>query len=93
MRKCGDPFSHYQNLDSTLVGAGVTLLRYFGGAKVRTVGEYLLKAFEFEALAKTAPEDALKKRYADLAACYRMLAEERKQLIESDTGPPAPPRK
>ena len=52
---------------------------------MRTVSEYLLKAVECDQVAKTAPEDALKKRYADLAECYRMLAEERKQLVESST--------
>jgi hypothetical protein len=55
---------------------------------VRTVTEYLLKAVEFDDLASFAPEDALKKRYADLAECYRLLAQERKRLIPSDTPPP-----
>jgi hypothetical protein len=52
---------------------------------VRTVTEYLLKAVEFDGLAQTAPDEAFKKRYADLAECYRMLAEERKQLMASGT--------
>ena len=38
----------------------------------------------------TAPEDALKKRYADLAECYRMLAEERKRLVGSGAAPTTP---
>jgi hypothetical protein len=57
---------------------------------VRTVSEYLHKAVECDDLAKIAPVDALKKRYADLAECYRMLAEERKRLLESGTDPPMP---
>jgi hypothetical protein len=61
--------------------------------RVRTVTEYLLKAVEFDDRAKTAPEDAFKKPYADLAECYRMLAEERKRLVESGTDPLTSPRK
>ena len=52
---------------------------------VRTVTEYLLKAVEFDDLAHTAPDEAFKKRYADLAECYRMLVEERKRLMASAT--------
>ena len=57
---------------------------------MRTVTEYLLKAVEFDDLATLAPEDALKKRYADLAECYRLLAEERKQFMASGTVIPMP---
>jgi hypothetical protein len=56
---------------------------------VRTVTEYLLKAVEFDDLAKTAPDPQFKKRYADLAECYRLMAEERKQQI----APVEPPQK
>jgi hypothetical protein len=35
----------------------------------------------FEALAATATVDVLKKRYGDIAACYRLLAKEREWLI------------
>jgi len=48
---------------------------------LRTVAEYLDQARAFDALAAAAPVESLQKRYADLAACYRLLAEERKRLI------------
>ena len=58
---------------------------------MRTVTEYLLKAVEFDDLAETAPNPQFKKRYADLAECYRLLAEERKGLIISNMAPPEHP--
>jgi hypothetical protein len=48
---------------------------------MRSVSEYLEIAAEFEALAATASIDVLKKRYGDIAACYRLLAKEREWLI------------
>lgn len=48
---------------------------------MRSVSEYLERAAEFEALAATASIDLLKKRYGDIAACYRLLAREREWLI------------
>jgi hypothetical protein len=48
---------------------------------VRSVAEYLAKAVEFDELAGSASEPALKKRYADVAECYRLLASERRRLI------------
>jgi hypothetical protein len=48
---------------------------------VRSVAEYLERAAEFEALAATATVDVLRKRYGDIAACYRLLAKEREWLI------------
>ncbi|MBT1515389.1 hypothetical protein KIP88_33390 [Bradyrhizobium sp. SRL28] len=48
---------------------------------MRSVAEYLERAAEFEALAATATVDVLKKRYGDIAACYRLLAKEREWLI------------
>ena len=48
---------------------------------MRTVAEYLAKATEFDELAGTAPDAGLRKRFADLAECYRLLANERKRLI------------
>lgn len=42
---------------------------------MRSVAEYL------EALASTATVDELRKRYSDIAACYRLLAKEREWLI------------
>lgn len=50
---------------------------------MRSVAEYLKRAAEFEALAATATVDALRKRYADIAACYRLLAKEREWLIST----------
>ena len=48
---------------------------------MREVSEFIAKAEEFDARAAEAPDAALKRRYADLAACYRLLAAEREQLI------------
>jgi hypothetical protein len=48
---------------------------------VRSVAEYLQRAAEFEALAASTTVDALRKRYDDIAACYRLLAKEREWLI------------
>jgi len=47
------------------------------------VAEYLERAAEFEAMAASAGVDVLKKRYADIAACYRLLAREREWLIST----------
>jgi len=48
---------------------------------MRTVAEYMAKADEFDGLARTAPTPNLKKRYADLAECFRLLAQERERLV------------
>jgi hypothetical protein len=48
---------------------------------VRSVAEYLERAAQFEALAASATVDVLRKRYDDIAACYRLLAKEREWLI------------
>jgi hypothetical protein len=48
---------------------------------MRSIAEYLNRASEFEALAASASADVLKKRYDDIAACYRLLAQEREWLI------------
>jgi hypothetical protein len=48
---------------------------------MRTVAEYMAKAVEFDELANAADNLRLKKRYADLADCYRLLAKERVRLI------------
>ena len=59
---------------------------------MRDVAEYQTKAVEFDALASSATDEALKKRYADLAECYRLLASERQRLIDEGAlpskGPP-----
>ena len=52
---------------------------------MRSVTEYLLKALELDGLAAAAPEEAFRKRYADLAECYRRLAAERERLIGEGT--------
>jgi hypothetical protein len=50
---------------------------------MRSVAEYLEKAGEFARMAAKASNPGLKKRYGDLAECYRLLAEERKRLLET----------
>jgi hypothetical protein len=49
---------------------------------MRSVAEYMNKAAEFDGLAARAVEPSLKIRYTDMAQCYRLLAEERKRLID-----------
>ena len=59
---------------------------------MRSVKEYLARAAEFEALANRPGQiSTLKKRYADLAECYRMLAAERQRLISDKTLQSDPP--
>ena len=48
------------------------------------VAEYLEKAAEFDELARSASEPALKKRYVDVAESYRVLAIVRRRLMETD---------
>jgi hypothetical protein len=50
---------------------------------MRSVSEYLKRTEEFEGLAAGAPDAASKKRFADIADCYRLFARERKRLIET----------
>ena len=50
---------------------------------MRSVAEYLARAAEFDDLARSVSEQALQKRYTDIAECYRLLARERQRLIES----------
>jgi hypothetical protein len=52
---------------------------------MRSVAEYMNKAAEFDGLAARAAEPSLKRRYADLAQCYRLLADERKRLVDEGT--------
>lgn len=52
---------------------------------MRSVAEYIDKAVEFDRLAADTSDLTLKKRYADLAACYRLLAHDREKLIAEDT--------
>jgi hypothetical protein len=50
---------------------------------MRSVAEYLEKAAEFDELARSTSEPELKKRYADVAESYRLLAIVRQRLIET----------
>jgi hypothetical protein len=50
---------------------------------MRSVKEYEETAVEFEALAAAAENETLMTRYADIAACYRLLARDRQRLIET----------
>jgi hypothetical protein len=52
-----------------------------GDGDMRSVEEYLRRAAEFERIANESMHPSLKKRYADLADCYRLLADERRRLI------------
>jgi hypothetical protein len=55
---------------------------------MRTVEQYLEKAVEFEAFAATSSNESMQKRFADIAACYRLLAKERERLIATGAIPP-----
>lgn len=55
---------------------------------MRNVAEYLQKAEEFDRLAAATELPTLKKRYGDMAECYRMLADERQSLIKLGQLPP-----
>jgi hypothetical protein len=52
---------------------------------MRSVAEYLVRAAAFDELAKSTSEPSLQKRYADLAECYRLLANERQRLVAEGT--------
>ena len=54
---------------------------------MRSIAEYLGKAAEFDRLAADQGDAPLKKRYVDLAECYRLLAEDRKRLIDEGAIP------
>ena len=57
---------------------------------MRSAIEYETRAEEFGALAKRTRDPALRKRYADLAACYRLLAADRRRLIDAAAFPADP---
>jgi hypothetical protein len=67
---------------------------------MRSVEEYLRQAADFDRLAASSAQPGLQKKFADLANCYRMLAEERRRLIAEgvikdeggadQSGPPSP---
>jgi hypothetical protein len=58
---------------------------------MRSAREYYEKAVEFEKLARGADNPELKKRYADVAECYRLLAKERQRLIATGIIKPESP--
>jgi hypothetical protein len=58
---------------------------------MRSVAKYLARAAEFDELARSTGEPRLKKRYADIAECYRLLAEDRQRLITAGVIEPETP--
>jgi hypothetical protein len=58
---------------------------------MRSVAEYLEKAAEFDGLARSTSESALKKRCADVAESYRLLASVRQRLNETGALKPEQP--
>ena len=58
---------------------------------MRSIAEYQERAAEFETMAASTTVEVLRKRYADVAACYRLLAKDREWLITTgaiDSEPP-----
>jgi len=47
-----------------------------------SIAEYLDRGAEFHRLAEATSEPTLKRRYAELAECYRLLAADRQRLIK-----------
>jgi hypothetical protein len=58
---------------------------------MRRVAEYLEAAAEFDELARSTSESTLRTRYAHVAECYRLLASELQQLIETGALKPKQP--
>jgi len=58
---------------------------------VRSIAEYLERAAEFEKMAASTTVEVLRKRYADIAACYRLLAKDRDWLINTGAIDAEPP--
>ncbi|HWO29513.1 MAG TPA: hypothetical protein VNO32_12030 [Candidatus Acidoferrum sp.] len=50
---------------------------------MRSVADYLEKAAEFDELARSTSEPVLKKRYANVAESYRLLAIVWQRLVET----------
>jgi len=59
---------------------------------MRTVAEYVAKVAEFKARAERTSDPALKKRYADMADSYQIMAEERLRMIAGDEKPDNAPQ-
>ena len=58
---------------------------------MRSVAEYLERAAEFEMLGADASNESQKKRYDDIADCYRLLAKDREWLISTGAIEGEPP--
>ena len=58
---------------------------------MRSVTEYLEKAAEFDELARSTSEPALKERYADVAKSYRIWRWCRNGWIDGSVKPEQPP--
>lgn len=48
---------------------------------MRNVAKYLERAGEFDKLTNEVADPVLKRRYADIAECYRLLADDLRRLI------------
>jgi hypothetical protein len=59
---------------------------------MRTVAEYVAKVAEFKAQAERTSDPALKKRYADMAASYQIMADERLRMIAAGEKPDGTPQ-
>lgn len=59
---------------------------------MRSTEDYLDDAARFHSLAVLTTEPTLKRRYADLAECYRLLAEDRTRLIAEGVLEPDTPQ-
>jgi hypothetical protein len=57
---------------------------------MRTVEQYLEKAVVFDAFAATSSNEFMKKRFTDIAACYRLLARDRERLVAMGAIPQEP---
>jgi hypothetical protein len=58
---------------------------------MRSVAEYLENAADFDQLARSTNEPALKTAYAHVAECHRLLASEWQRLIETGALKPEQP--
>jgi hypothetical protein len=59
---------------------------------MRTVAEYVAKVAEFKARAERASDPALRKRYADMADSYQIMADERLRMTAAEEKPDDPPQ-
>jgi len=63
-----------------------------GAWDVRTVAEYVAKVAEYRTRAERAPNPGLKRRYADMAASYQVMADERLRMIAAGEKPDDAPQ-